>query len=670
MKTVLLVTADAELRTRLVRPLGDRSVFYADTDDAAVRTLRLTEVDLIIKDATGAAREMAAFAARARALSPSAVIVGISDDAAISEEADYALLRPFAHRDLATVLRQAEDRHRLLHELVALRSQVPPRAQHAGDERAAGFDMPASVLEQALKDFAKALAVGFDLPRMFELFLDAVEEMVRPSRSALLLADPAGGAYRIRAQRGLTPQLVESVRLADDAGLPQWLAKHGRLLQLSEALQRSAEPHTGGLARELGLLQAVLAIPLIARGELLAILALGERIVGGAYGRRETEILFTLATQFGTAIRDNRLHHQLQQEKEYNEQILAHMASGVITIGRDETISTMNRRAEKILDLPAGDIINHDLRALPSPLGDLLFETLSRRRTVHRMEVQLALRNLPLEVSTYPIMGGESQPLGAVLVFEDLSAQKALAAEKRQADQFQLLTRVVARIADEIKNPLVSVSMLMELLEERYDDPEFRRHFSTVVLRDVRRVVQVFEKLAALTNEGELTFEAVDVRGAVDEMLAAIGATSTPSDAPGVMLFELVDEAAGKRVLVTVYHEADALLVKAGRPQLQKALSYLVWYLVHKSRGEQARLSISVDRSEDEVHALIASRTAEANPEELLRLFDPMQMVQESLIEVGPAVSQRILESVGGRLRVRQARHELSFLIALPVMRQ
>ena len=669
MKTVLLVTADEELRGRLLRPLGDRSVFFADSDDAAVRTLRVAEVDLIIKDASGATREMADFAAQARELSPSAVIVGVSDDTTTVDEADYALVRPFAHRDLTTVLRQAEARHRLLHEVAALRSQGAAPPAHA-DGPASAVDMPASVLEQALKEFAKALAAGFDQPRMLELFLDAIGEMVRPSRSALLLADETGPLYRIRAHRGLASQLVESVRLPVDSGLPRWLAKEGRLLHLDEAQRREADPRTRGLARDLGLLQATLAIPLIARGELVAILTLGERVVGGSYGRRETEILFVLASQFGTAVRDIGLHQKLQREKEYNEQILAHMSSGVITIGRDEKISTMNRRAQEILDLPVHDILNHDLRVLPSPLGDLLFETLSRRRAVQRTEVQLALRNLPLEVTTYPIMGDRAQPLGAVVVFEDLSAQKALAAEKRQAEQFQLLTRVIARIADEIKNPLVSVNMLMELLEERYDDPEFRRHFSTVVRRDVRRVMQVFEKLTALVTESDLTFEAVDVRTVVDEMLASLGATPTGAETAGAMLLDLVDDVSGKHLLLSLYHEASPQLVKADRLQLKKALAYLLWYVLHKSPGEQAKLSISVGRGEEEVQVLMSSRTVRLDPNEVLQLFDPMRMVQESLIEVGPAVSQRIAESLGGRLQVRQGRHELSFLMTLPVTRQ
>jgi C4-dicarboxylate-specific signal transduction histidine kinase len=50
----------------------------------------------------------------------------------------------------------------------------------------------------------------------------------------------------------------------------------------------------------------------------------------------------------------------------------------------------------------------------------------------------------------------------------------------------------------------------------------------------------------------------------------------------------------------------------------------------------------------------------------LQRLFDPVHMVQESLIDVGPAVSQRLIEALGGRLRMRQTRHELSFSVTLP----
>jgi PAS domain S-box-containing protein len=431
----------------------------------------------------------------------------------------------------------------------------------------------------------------------------------------------------------------------------RWLAIQARPAPLAEM----TDPE---ILRELKLLQAVVAVPLLAHGELVAVLALGQPVFGTSYGRREMQTLFDLAAHLATVLRDITLHHQLAREKEFTERILSHMSSGVVTIGHDQTVGTLNRRAEEILELSASAVIGQDLRILPSPLGDMLYDTLASGRPLARTEIQLALRRLWLEVSTYAIRGEDGQPQGAVLVFEDLTAQKELAAQRREADQFQLLTRVVARIADEIKNPLVSINTFIELIGERYDDPDFRRHFSSVVRRDVRRLVEVFEKLAGLVTEGELNFAVVDAREVVGQLVDAI---------------DVADETAGKHLHLDVVPESTPQLVKVDSVQLRKALSYLIRYLTHNSPNDQAKVILSVGRHEDsegntDVRIMVGSRTATVAPEKLQRLFDPVQMVQESLIDVGPAVSQRLIEALGGRLRLRQARHELAFLVTLPAM--
>jgi len=282
-------------------------------------------------------------------------------------------------------------------------------------------------------------------------------------------------------------------------------------------------------------------------------------------------------------------------------------------------------------------------------------QRLAHGRALPKSEIQLPLGGLWLEVSTYPIRGDEATPLGAVLVLEDRTAQKELAARKRQAEESQLLARVIARIADEIKNPLVSINTFVELIDERYDDPDFRKLFSSVVRRDVRRLVQVFEKLAGLVSEGELNFSTVDVHAVIDEVVTAV---------------ELSDEGLGKRLNFDVTRDARPQVVRVDAAQLRKSLSYLVWYLAHNSPGEDAKVTLSVGRhagpdEPEAVRIIIGSRTAAVPADKLGRLFDPVQMVQESLIDVGPAVSQRLIEAQGGRLQFRQGRHELAFHISL-----
>jgi PAS domain S-box-containing protein len=675
MRTALLVSSDETLRTRLRRGLDGRAVFIASSDEEGLRTLRFTAVDLIVKDASPA-RDVPAFVERARQLCPTAVVVCVlpaqgaqpEDDPAI-EHADFVLLQPFTTSHLHGVLRQAEEKLRLVQEVSALRSAPRPveTAVATGDPGPA-LDLPSDVLTRMVREFAKALSAGFDISRVLDLFLDAVGELARPTRSAILAADQTARHYRIAAHRGLPPHVVESVVLSADGGLPLWLAAEGRLIHIEEAQARATDPTAREIAKEMAVLQSVIAVPLISHSELVAVLTLGQRVTGGVYSRRETEIIYNLASHLATAIRDIRVHHLLEYQKQFTERILAHMSNGVITIGPDERVVIINRRAEEILGMAARDALNRDLRVLPSPLGDLLFETLTRGRAIHREEVQLALRGLPLEVSTYPVTGEGATTLGAVLVFEDLTQQRQAARERREAEQLELLTRVVARIADEIKNPLVSIRTFMELLEERYDDAGFRNHFAAVVGRDVRRLVQMFEKLAALVNEGDYKLEVVDARLAVEECLQELGAQAVPAAGAEARLLTFVDESTQKHVSATYSYEGRTFLVRGDRSMLKKAVAYLVWFLLRKTPGQDAKLSVSVSRldKEDRVRITVASRTADVRADELHRIFDPIQVVQENLIDVGPCVSQRIIEAQGGRLEARQGRAEVTFTALLP----
>ena len=648
MNTVLVVTADDALRARLVRCLSNFSIFEAHGDKDALRTLRLVDIDVILRESLGPAGALTTFAAAARDVAPGAILIAVGASGEDETSAEFTVPDGFTARELDAVLRHALDRQRLLRELAASRTPVPKTVPAPIISEEAGWD---SGLARVLRGFTGVLAAGFDLPRALGMFLDAITEVVRPTRVALLLPDSLGREFRIASNRGLAPQLVQGIRLSADEGLMRWLAVQGRPAALAELTDAE-------MLRELKLLQAVVAVPLLAHGELVAVLTLGQPVFGASYGRREMQTLFDLAAHLATVLRDIALHHQLAREKEFNERILSHMSSGVVTIGYDQKVGTLNRRAEEILELAASSAVGQDLRVLPSPLGDMLYDTLASGRAVPRTEIQLALRRLWLEVSTYAVRDEAGEPLGAVLVFEDLTAQKELASQRREAEQFQLLTRVVARIADEIKNPLVSINTFIELIGERYDDPDFRRHFSSVVRRDVRRLVEVFEKLAGLVTEGELNFAIVDAREVVGQLVDAI---------------DLADEAAGKHLHLDVVPEAAPQLVKVDAVQLRKALSYLIRYLTHNSPTEQAKVSLSVGRHDDseggtDVRVLVGSRTASVSSEKLQRLFDPVQMVQESLIDVGPAVAQRLVEALGGQLRLRQTRHELAFLVTLPAL--
>src|SRR5882672_5237233 len=230
MNTVLVVVPEEALRARLLAGLRDHSVFVAQSDAEALKTLWLIEIDVIVRGGPGLAAELEAFIARVQEVSPSALTVAVGAPGDETAAADFALPLTFGQRELEGALRHVTDKLRLTREVAALRSSLTPRG--AGAPTGADQPWEGAAFARVLKEFARAFAAGFDLPRALEMFLDAIGELVRPTRMALLLPDADAQEYRVATHRGLARPIVESVRLHAGQGLARWLAAQGRPARL------------------------------------------------------------------------------------------------------------------------------------------------------------------------------------------------------------------------------------------------------------------------------------------------------------------------------------------------------------------------------------------------------------------------------------------------------
>ena len=124
MKTVLVVTADSALQSRLLRNFASASVFVAATDADALKTLRIVDVDVVFRDSARPAADLHTFVARVKDVRPSALVVAIAPPDDATDGADISLPAGFSQRDLESAVRQVGDRRRLLHEIATLRSQA------------------------------------------------------------------------------------------------------------------------------------------------------------------------------------------------------------------------------------------------------------------------------------------------------------------------------------------------------------------------------------------------------------------------------------------------------------------------------------------------------------------------------------------------------------------
>ncbi len=514
MDTVFLVTDAREQRKTLRRALPrDCSLVVLDSSRDLSESLSLNP-QLTVVDLTSGMKRRLVLMEEVRRELPLCSIVVLLPGPYREEEAPVGpvydiLYTPLEVPVLRHVLRHAMERGRLLGELDyfkrMLRSDDERRETKPAPPPEVGF-----MLGRALKGFAKGPGAGFDINSLAEFIHESIGELSSVTRISLVFGTPEKG-YRIHSSRRLKPDMADSISLSAERGLLRWLRDQGRILRRKE-VNLFSDPSMHEAVREMDMLQAVVSIPIIGQGRLLGAVNLGEKAVGGTYENEELEMLYVLASNVAIALENIQIFRELRHQKSYIEDILQRMNSGVVTIDARDTVTIFNQRAADILGLSRDSVLGSDLRVLPSPLGDLVHQSLEGSGNLERHEVRVAgPRRCRVEVSTFRLRDEGDGSHGAVLILDDISVDRDIQREREQQQILELLSRVITTIAHELRNPLVSVNTFINLFPAKKDEEEFATSFYRTVRTDVSRLEDLLGKLIVLSRTADYSLRRHDL---------------------------------------------------------------------------------------------------------------------------------------------------------------
>jgi PAS domain S-box-containing protein len=301
---------------------------------------------------------------------------------------------------------------------------------------------------------------------------------------------------------------------------------------LQDELARWVEPNElEYLQEECMLLHSKALIPLLVEQEVAGFIAVGEKRSGDPFFNQDIEFLATIGHQAGAALKRAQLHEEVTWMKEYNESILRHMESGLVVVSHDNMITVVNEAAARMLGIHASELHGQLLdKLIAHGLGLPLLDTLLEKMIYTNHEATLKSgsgQSLPIVLSTSIMHGEDDRPNGAILAFNDLSQIKALEEEKRRIERLASIGAFMSGIAHEIKNPLVAIKTLAELLPEQYDDEEFRETFTKVTLNEVERIDALVHRLRSLSSGASVPFHPLNVLAPIEETLSLISGELT-----------------------------------------------------------------------------------------------------------------------------------------------
>jgi nitrogen-specific signal transduction histidine kinase len=502
--------------------------------------------------------------------------------------------------------------------------------------------------EKLLLNFAKMLTVSFDMRKLFNHFMDSVMGIARVNRMSVMLRDKEG--FHAEAYYGLDPFLAENLKLKKDSALVSWLSKTRRIIQLPA---NPADTTSVNIKSEMDLLQCAFSFPMIHKGKLIGIFNIGNKITEEPFYREELEIIYMFSNYLAAAVKDIDLYHHMWYQKEFTNNMLASMNSGMIAINKSEKITIFNQQASEILNLNTSEMIGSDLRSLPSPLGDILFETMTVGTSYKRSEVEIHPEKTPLGVNSYRLMDENKSPVGAGIVFSDLSSSKKLEEQKRKTEKLEAINNLMAKIAHEVRTPLTSIQTYTQLISEKYgDDETLQNFFASTVIKSIHELDSLIDKLVIFSSKPEYNFNKEDIKNILKDAIEYSSRNISKE-------FKILSQIGNR-----------AVFINADRKLLIKAFYYLVLSIVERIKdGTDITISArSLMRGLPLVEILIKFGGDEFTGDEKENLLKHLLEIDNLGAELNVPISHNIIENHEGSLDIRSQKDGNMFIIKLPII--
>ena len=267
-----------------------------------------------------------------------------------------------------------------------------------------------------------------------------------------------------------------------------------------------------GLTAIVGVLAAVMAYAVL-------------RLFAAAKAAARAQQMEGAETAFMAAAMEDALRRLRAQERAMKDraeaserlsgEIIASMTSGLLVVGADGHVRTLNPAGLKLLSLPDADWAGEfrDVLASAGPLADVIGECLDTARPIVRRTVTLqggATAASHLGVTVSPIRDHEGNAHGAICLFSDLSDIVELEEQLRLKDSLARLGELTAGIAHEFRNGLATIHGYSRLLDlERL--PEDFRPYVQGIREETEALGQVVTNFLNFARPTELTLAPVDM---------------------------------------------------------------------------------------------------------------------------------------------------------------
>ena len=371
-------------------------------------------------------------------------------------------------------------------------------------------------------------------------------------------------------------------------------------------------------------------------------------------------------------------NQKLKALLEYHNCVLASLKSGVVVVGKEGTVLTLNQGARRILGLPETETAPRRLEKLPDNLKPVVFaleRTLEEETGFVQDNLELkTIRSeiIPVSLETSVLRNSANEIIGAIAAFRDMTLLKQMEGQLLRSERLSALGQIAAGVAHEIKNPLNSVLGFSKRLSENMSDPKMKK-YADVIVEEVHRIDTIVNDVLEYSRPDQVQKTRMDIHQLLDQTvdflrekieLAGVVVERVYADALPLCL---IDPAKIRQVLLNLMLNAIQAMKEGGRLTLK---TRLIDGLVPESSGVQTEGDVfqQLFLHQQMVSVSVGDTGAGITSENLGKLFHPFFTTKVTGTGLGLSICHKIVVAHGGSLSVDSELGKGSrFTVDLPI---